>query len=439
MKRLMAALLPLVLAGAAALAAQTTTGKSLEIWVVDVEGGKAALYVSPTGQTALIDTGFPGARDVDRIMAAIADAGIKQIDYLVSTHYHVDHIGGLTELAKRIPIGTYVDHGPTVEGPDVPQLPPGPNGLTLTKPREQIEGFQAAYAELYGKAKHLVVKPGDRVPITGLEWRIAAAAGNMLKTPLPGGGKPNPACAGFTPLPTTEGMVDPDDFHSVGSVVILGQFRAVDFGDMWRTKELELICPNNPIGPVDLYFASSHGAIASGSRPFVHGLQPRVVLVQNGTRKGAAAAPMATILSSPGLEGLWQMHWSHNGLLERNTPGLFIANVDDMPTVAGVLTAPPRGSGPGAGGRGTQAAATAAAPPTSAPATTPPATPAVAATAQAAPPAPAAGRGRTNDTGHTPAYWLRISARADGSFTISNPRNGFSKSYGARVKVGGSF
>jgi beta-lactamase superfamily II metal-dependent hydrolase len=435
MKRLMAALLPIVVAGAAGLAAQSTTGKSLEIWVVDVEGGKAALYVSPTGQTALIDTGFPGARDVDRIMAAIADAGVKQIDYLVSTHYHVDHIGGLTELARRIPIGTYVDHGPTVEGPNVPQLPPGPNGLTLTKPREQIEGFQAAYAELHGKAKHLVVKPGDRVPITGLEWRIAAAAGNMLKTPLPGGGTANPACADFTPLPTTEGLVDPDDFHSVGNVVILGQFRAVDFGDMWRTKELELMCPNNPIGTVDLYFASSHGAIASGSRPFVYGLQPRVVLVQNGTRKGAAAAPMATILSSPGLEGLWQMHWSHNGLLERNTPGLFIANVDDMPTVAEVLTAPPRGAGPRAGGRGTQSAATAGAPSTSAPAATPPATSAVAAPAQGAPMAPAAGRGRTNDTGHTPAYWLRISARADGSFTISNPRNGFSKSYGARVRA----
>ena len=439
MKRLLGALLSLVVAGAAVLAAQTTTGKSLEIWVVDVEGGKAALYVSPTGQTALIDTGFPGARDVDRIMAAIADAGIKQIDYLVSTHYHVDHVGGLTELAKRIPIGTYVDHGPTVEGPDVPQLPPGPNGLTLTKPREQIEGFQAAYAELYGKAKHLVVKPGDRLPITGLEWRIAAAAGNMLKTPLPGGGKPNPACAGFTPLPSTEGMVDPDDFHSVGSVVILGQFRAVDFGDMWRTKELELICPNNPIGTVDLYFASSHGAIASGSQPFVHGLQPRVVLVQNGTRKGAAPGPMATILSTPGLEGLWQMHWSHNGLLERNTPGLFIANVDDMPTIAGVLTAPPRGAGPGSGTRGTPAPATTTGTPSAAvpagAAAAPPAPSAAAAPAPAPPAAPAAGRGRTNATGHTPAYWLRISARPDGSFTISNPRNGFSKSYGPRVRA----
>ena len=81
--------------------AQRGATRPLEIWVVDVEGGKAALYVTPTGQTAIIDTGFPGARDLDRILAAIADAGVKRIDYLVSTHYHVDHIGNLVELANR--------------------------------------------------------------------------------------------------------------------------------------------------------------------------------------------------------------------------------------------------------------------------------------------------------------------------------------------------
>ena len=280
----------LILLFGAIATAQRGTTRPLEIWVVDVEGGKAALYVTPTGQTAIIDTGFPGARDLDRIMAAIADAGVKQIDYLVSTHYHVDHIGNLVELAKRIPVGTFVDHGPTVEGPDVPQIPPGPDGVPITKPREQIEGFQAAYAELYNKAKHIVVKPGDRLPITGVEWRIATSAGKVLKTPaLPGGGKPNPYCTNYTPMAGTAGLNDPDDAQSVGSVVILGQFRAADFGDLWRTKELELMCPNNPLGTVDLLFANSHGAIASGSLPFVHGLQPRVVLMQNGTRKGGRA------------------------------------------------------------------------------------------------------------------------------------------------------
>ncbi len=445
MKRFAAALL-MVVVGAVFLAGQARNPKALEIWVVDVEGGKAALFVTPTGQTAIIDTGFPGARDLDRILAAIADAGVKQIDYLVSTHYHVDHIGNLVELSKRIPVGTYVDHGPTAEGPDVPQIPPGPDGLTMTKTREQIEGFQAAYAELYNKAKHIVVKPGDKLPITGVEWRIATAGGKVMKTPpLPGAGKPNPYCANFTPMAGTQGLVDPDDFHSVGSVIILGQFRAADFGDMWRTKELELMCPANPLGTIDLLFASSHGAIASGSLPFVHGLQPRVVLMQNGTRKGGALDPMKTILSSPGLENLWQMHWSYNVGVEENTPGLFIANVDDAATIAGVLTAPPRGGGPGARGAGAPTAGTA--PPAGAPAppaATPPggappaATPAAgAAPAQGTPapgaPAPGAapggGGGRGNQSGHAPAYWLRVSALADGTFTITNPRNGFSKTY----------
>lgn len=410
------------------ISAQGKASKPLEIWVVDVEGGKAALYVSPSGQTAMIDTGFPGARDLDRIMAAITDAGVKQIDYLISTHYHVDHIGNLVELAGRIPVGTFVDHGPTVEGPNVPQVPPGPDGIPVTKAREQIEGFQAKYAELYGKAKHLVVKPGDRVPITGLDWRIVTSAGRVLKSPaLPGGGKPNPYCAGFTPMAGATGLNDPDDAQSVGSVISLGQFRVLDFGDMWRTKELELMCPTNPIGTVDLYFASSHGAIASGSLPFVHGIQPRAAIMQNGTRKGGAPEPMQTILSSPGLEALWQMHWSYNALLEQNSPALYIANVEDMPTIAGVLTAPPRGAGAGRAAGGQPTAPPAAA---NAQAATPPA-----GGGQVAPATPPpAGRGRGNVTGHTPAYWLKVSALPDGSFTITNPRNGFSKTYAPHGK-----
>jgi len=435
MKRIGFALLGVAIA-TILVVAQSKTTKPLEIWVVDVEGGKAALYVSPTGQTAMIDTGFPGARDLDRILAAIADAGVKQIDYLISTHYHVDHIGNVVELAGRIPVGTFVDHGPTVEGPNVPQVAPGPDGIPVTKPREQIEGFQAAYAELYGKAKHLVVKPGDRVPITGLDWRIVTSAGNVLKTPpLPGGGKPNPYCAGFTPIAGTTGLNDPDDAQSVGSVITLGQFRALDFGDLWRTKEMELICPNNPIGTVDLYFASSHGAIASGSLPFVHAIQPRVAVIQNGTRKGGAPEPMQTILSSAGLETMWQMHWSYNALLEQNSPAIYVANIEDMPTIAGVLTAPPRGGGQGRGA----GAAPAPPAPTGGASATPSAPPAAnaqppaAPTPQAAPAGPpAGGRGRGNATGHTPAYWLKVSAYPDGTFTVSNPRNGFSKTYQPR-------
>src|ERR1700746_2125165 len=122
-------------------AAQT---KGLTIYVIDTEGGKAALWIAPSGQTVLEDSGNPGGRDTDRLMDAIKDAGVTKIDYLIRTHYHVDHIGGVQELGKRIPIGTFVDHGPTVEE------------------REQVPNFQANYKELYDKAKHIVAKPGDK-------------------------------------------------------------------------------------------------------------------------------------------------------------------------------------------------------------------------------------------------------------------------------------
>src|SRR6476646_10675386 len=205
-----------IVALTAALLAQRGPAKPLDVYIVDTEGGKAALWVAPSGQSLLIDSGNPGNRDLDRIMAAVNDAGLKQIDFLISTHYHVDHTGGLQELAKRIPIGHFIDHGPTVEE------------------REQVQGFQAAYAELYGKAKHTVVKPGDKVPITGLDWRIVSAAGSVLKTPLPGGGKPNPACEG---VPPKEASATDENAMSVGSVITYGQFRAIVLGDLVWAKE----------------------------------------------------------------------------------------------------------------------------------------------------------------------------------------------------------
>lgn len=405
--------------------AQTVNARPLEIYVVDTEGGKAALYVSPTGQSLLIDSGNPGGRDTDRIMAAVADAGLKQIDFLMSTHYHVDHVGGVQELAKRIPIGHYIDHGPTVEGPVVPAL------------REQVPGFQQAYAELYGKAKHTVVKPGDRVPITGLDWRIVTAGGGALKTPLPGGGKPNPACAGFTPKEVTN---DPENAQSIGSVITFGQFRAIDLGDLLWNTEFALMCPDNPVGTVDMYFVTHHGLDVSGSPALVLGVRPRVAVMQNGTRKGGAVAAMQTMRSSPGLEDIWQLHWSYNAGIEQNSAGVFIANVDDAATIANVLTAPPRGAGPAPAGTGAPPA-TGAAPSALPAAAAPPAAtaPGAAPAAGGQPPAGGAagpGRGRGNlAAAHTPAYWIKISVQRDGTFTVTNQRNGFSKTYTKRTQT----
>jgi len=406
---------------------QVKGAASLEIYVVDTEGGKAALWVAPSGQSLLIDSGNPGNRDLDRLMAAINDAGVKQIDFLISTHYHVDHIGGLQELAKRIPVGHFIDHGPSVEE------------------REQVQGFQAAYAELYGKAKHTVAKPGDKIPIAGLDWRIVTSAGQVLKTALPGGGKPNPACAGVAPK---DASPTDDNGQSVGSVITFGQFRAIDLGDLLWNKENELMCPNNPVGTVDAFFVTHHGLDQSNSPALVHGVQPRVAIMQNGTRKGAGTEAMKTMWSSPGLEDIWQLHWSYNAGIELNAAGVFIANVDDPATVAGVLTAPPRGGGPGGtGGRAGQGgAAPAGGPPAGGgqpPAGAPAAAPAPAATAPQTPTAGAPGGGgapgaggrgggAAGAAGHAPAYWIKMSVQPDGSFTVTNSRNGFTKTYAKR-------
>src|SRR4051812_8142139 len=442
----------LAIAGAAIVAltgvlfAQRATVKPLDIYVVDTEGGKAALWVAPSGQSLLIDSGNPGNRDLDRLMAAITDAGVKQIDFLISTHYHVDHIGGLQELAKRIPIAHFIDHGPNVEE------------------REQVQGFQAAYAELYAKAKHTVVKPGDKVPIAGLDWRIVTSAGNVLKAPLtPESAKPNPACAGIAPK---DASPTDDNAQSVGSVVTFGQFRAIDLGDLLWNKENDLVCPNNPVGTVDVYFVTHHGLDASGSPALVHAVQPRVAIMQNGTRKGGGVEAIKTMRSSPGFEDLWQLHWSYNAGLELNSAGVFIANIDDPATIANVLTASPRGGGPGGGGRGQGGppsnAAAGSAPPASGGAPgAGAATGAAAATgagagtgasqSAAATPAPptnapvpgtagapaggpgGGGRGAGAAAGaHTPAYWIKLSVQPDGTFTVTNSRNGFSKTYAKR-------
>ena len=404
----------------AGLLAQTSS-KTLDIYVADTEGGKAALFVTPSGETVLIDAGNPGARDHDRIVQMIEHAGVKDIDHLILTHYHVDHVGGLTELAKRFPIAHYVDHGPTVEA------------------KEQVAGFQEAYAALYKAAKHTVVKPGDRVPVAGLDWRIVTAGATALKAPLPGGGQANAECAAFV---KKDANIDENN-QSVGSVVTFGQFRLIDLGDLMWNNEFDLVCPRNMVGTVDLYMVTHHGLDASGSPALVRGVRPRVAVMQNGTRKGGTPNTLQTLRSSPGFEDVWQLHWSYNAMIEHNPPGVFIANVDELPTIAGILTAPPpapRGGG-GGGGRGGDTAAqpapaTAAAvpPPPAVTPTAPPADPQ--ATAPAAPggaPPQGGGGGRQGRgnvaAAHSPAYWIKISVEPNGTFTVSNSRNNFTKTY----------
>jgi competence protein ComEC len=349
------------------IAAQGQSSRGLDIYVVDVEGGNATLFVAPSGQSVLIDTGnggAAGARDPDRIIEAVKDARLTQIDHLITTHWHGDHFGGMEEVAKRIPIREFIDHGPNVQA------------------QAAADAFlETTYPSLYGKSKHTVVKPGDTIPITGLDWRIVASAGAVVKTPLRGGGAANPTCAGVS-----RQADDPsENAQSVGSVIGFGSFRVVHLGDLTWNKELDLMCPNNPIGTADLFVVSHHGQPISNAPPLVHAIQARVAVLNNGTRKGGQPDFMKVLYAAPRLEDLWQMHFSQLSGQEYTAPGMFIANtIDDQPPTMPIapIAAPP--GGPGG-------------------------------------PPPPSHNGK--------AFWIKISAQNDGTFTVTNARNGFTKTY----------
>ena len=243
--------LALCLALAAVPAAAQEADDTLEIHVVDVEGGEATLFVAPSGESMLFDTGWPGfdGRDADRIAAAAADAGADAINHLVVTHFHGDHMGGAHQLAERLPVGSFIDHGTTVD-----------------EGERQLDAF-ARYVDLRETARHVVAAPGDRVPIEGLDVRIIASAGAVLDAPLPGAGGANPFCEGFTfhGEDITSRYGNAEDDQSISTFVGFGRFRTVIMGDLNWNREHDLMCPDDRIGVVDLYLVSHHGSETSGS------------------------------------------------------------------------------------------------------------------------------------------------------------------------------
>jgi beta-lactamase superfamily II metal-dependent hydrolase len=283
----------------------------LTAYFIDVEGGQATLFVTPAGQSVLVDTGWPGqkGRDADRIAAAAKDAGVKKIDYLLITHYHADHVGGVPALAAKIPISHFVDHGETVEH--------DANGQKLYD----------AYLKEAGEGKRIIVKAGDKLPLEGIDWTIVGANGEIIGKPLPRAGAPNPACAQFK-----ERDSDPtENARSVGSFIQYGRFRAVDLGDLTWNKEAELMCPNSKIGPVDVYIVSHHGMNMSGSAALVHALHPKVAIMDNGARKGGTVEAWTTIHQSPGILDIWQSHFAVAGGSEHNSAENLIANPQQDP------------------------------------------------------------------------------------------------------------
>ena len=329
---------------------------TLDIYYLDMEGGGGTLIVSPSGSALLIDAGWPGPRDAERILAAARQAGLRQIDYFVASHFHSDHVGAVAEVAAALPILNFVDHGEPVETP---------RGTSA-------EAYER-YVEARVKGNHLVVKPGDTIPVPGMDVQVVTAGRAVLEAPLPGAGMPhNPLCREFTPR---EGEIE-SDAASVGLFIGYGRFRAIQLGDLTFNKEHELICPNNVLGTADVFQTSAHGLNLSSPRELVHALRPRAVVINNAGRKGASREAWKRVQASPGLEDVWQVHYSElrpggdqwaegaeQGGEEFNVAGQFIANVDD-----------------------------------------------------------------------STAHYIKMSARADGSFTITNGRTGFRKEYARRTR-----
>jgi beta-lactamase superfamily II metal-dependent hydrolase len=313
----MAWALALVAVVTAALAAQRSgTARPLDIYWVDVEGGGATLIVSPSGQSLLVDTGWRrDDRDARRIHeVATTVAGLKKIDYLLITHFHADHVGGVGALSKLIPIDHYLDHGDTVENR------PGPAA-------EEWAIYQEA-----SKGKRAQPRPGDKIPLQGLDITIAATNGELIATPINGGG---PNSSALCANPELKKPDNSENGRSLGFLLQYGKFRFLDLGDLTWNKEIEMVCPVNRLGRIDLLQLNHHGMDMSGAPPFVHSLGARVAVMNNGPRKGGIGSYFDVVKSAPGLEDLWQLHLSLVTERERNGKDDYIANFEEEAACTG--------------------------------------------------------------------------------------------------------
>jgi beta-lactamase superfamily II metal-dependent hydrolase len=371
--------------GAAALAAVACliTGSAyaadtLDIYFVNVgraTGANATVLVSPSGESAMLDAGLPN--QAPRVLELFKQAGIKQLDYLVNTHFHADHFGGTARLAHGIPIRNFVDHGETVERGKSDEWWVARRTGAQPGMGKKYDSLYEEYLSAIKTGRRLTVKAGDAVPIQRIEMTVVCAGGKTIAEPLPGAGAPNPACDGAE----RRGVDDAEDAQSIGVLVTFGAFRFVYLGDLTWNESLDLFCPRNKVGTVDAYLITHHAqsydatmgayyfGLSAAPRAEVHGLRPRVAILSLGSmghRLGNSKA-METVLSSPGLEDLWQTDLVRAaGESKHNAPEQFIACVTEEPRPA--------------------------------------------------------------------LQYIKLSARADGSFTMTNSRNGFTKEYPPRPR-----
>ena len=337
------AALGLVIAAAGLAAAVTATAWAgagapapqgqLRIFFVDVEGGQATLFVTPSGHSLLIDTGWPGnnGRDAERIVKVAKSAGLSRIDAVLITHFHTDHVGGVPQLAERFPIGMFLDHGPNREFNDAPT----------------VAGWNA-YQKLLatGKYQHRTMHPGETLPgwdgHDGPKATVMSADGVMLDHALPGGGEPNHYCgASDDHRPSDVPAVDPtENARSLGIDIDWGKLRILDLGDLTWDKERQLVCPTNKIGHVNLLIVSHHGFEQSSSPAMIDAIAPQVAIMDNGATKGGTPRVLDVVREAPSKPDLWQLHFSEAGGSQHNTQADRIANgVGSGADAANILTA----------------------------------------------------------------------------------------------------
>ena len=285
--------------------------KTLDIYFIDVEGGAATLIVSPTGQSLLIDTGWPGDRDAGRIAhVAIEVAGLKQIDHCVITHWHRDHVGGLPALAKLIPIKNYYDHG-------LPQT------IAADMQAELIDAYKQTT-----QGKSITLKPGNEIKLQRspkhlppLQVRVIASGGIVLGDQT---SQPQIRPCGDRFEPKAEDKTD--NANSVGIVLTFGRFKFFDGGDLSWNIESRLACPKNLVGQVDVYQVDHHGMDASNNPVLVRAMRPRVAIIDDGPRKGAEPGTFATLKSIRSVEAIYQLHRNVRTSDKDNTMSGYIAN-----------------------------------------------------------------------------------------------------------------
>jgi beta-lactamase superfamily II metal-dependent hydrolase len=324
-RRLAAAIPALLLAVPATLPAADAPAKPLRVVSIDMEGGGGTLFVTPQGRSVLLDAGWPaGIRgtplaqsSANRILAATKALGVSKIDYLIITHYHLDHVGGIQDLLAAMPVGEIIDHGPNRELAPAGTMP----GPTATA------SLYARYEALLDGRKHRSVKAGDRITVGPLTLDIVSADRGLVPAALKGAGGPTPGCE--APRLPDIGNGGEENPRSIGIVASYGKARIVSLADLTADVEIGLVCPVNRLGLADLLVVSHHGSQLSTTPPLLAALQPRVALMANGATKGGDARVFQTVAAAPSHPVVWQLHYATKSP-EVNRPAEFIANPDGV-------------------------------------------------------------------------------------------------------------